>query len=167
VTQLLKRHRDVIYKEDKDAPPSIVLTTMAAHNHNGAVNTTDALGTVLTGIRSDLSLPGPLIIINPSNPTENLVDGWAPERRKKFATFIDNFKGKIDHLLQQQGLDKITAGLEELFGTEIATKAIKAYAQRIEEQRRAGNMRAGMIGAGLTVRVPHTVPIRRNENFGE
>ena len=42
IVQLLKRHRDLMFVDDEDAPISIIITTLAAHAYDGAQSTVGA-----------------------------------------------------------------------------------------------------------------------------
>lgn len=75
--QLLKRHRDVMYRDNDDAKPiSVIITTLAAHDYAGSATLREALtcclGTLSAFVASDAN-----VVVNPVNPDENFADRWA------------------------------------------------------------------------------------------
>ena len=166
-TQLFKRRRDVVYQDDKHAPASIVLTTLAGNFFRGEDNTTDALVTILAATEASVDASGQALSVpNPSNPEENLTKAWTPQQCTRFHSFVADFHEKMRSLIGARG-PRVTTMLQVLFGEDIATRAAKAYAKRVEAERRAGRLHA-TTGAGLltTQTGRGTVSIGRNENFG-
>ena len=166
-TQLFKRRRDVVYRDDEHAPASIVLTTLAGNFFRGEDNTTDALVTILAATEEFVEVSEhPLSVPNPSNPEENLTEAWTPEQYTRFHAFVSDFHTKMRSLIDARGPRVITT-LQVLFGEEIATRAAKAYAKRVETERRAGRLHATAGAALLTTQTGRgTVSVGRNENFG-
>lgn len=74
--QLLKRHRDQMFKEDQDVKPiSVIITTIAAKAYSGQ----KALDITLQEILDELkrfSDSGSTVVPNPVNPEENFADRW-------------------------------------------------------------------------------------------
>lgn len=70
--QLMKRHRDIRFKDDPDAPRSIVLTTLAGLHYGGEELVSDALLAVLDGIIDQIASEpnGVIEVPNPVNPAE-------------------------------------------------------------------------------------------------
>jgi hypothetical protein len=74
--QLLKRHRDIMFKDDSDVKPiSIIITTLAARAYEGEINLGDAILNILKRFES-LVLPKTPRISNPVNPAEDFSDKW-------------------------------------------------------------------------------------------
>lgn len=74
--QLLKRHRDVMYRDNDDAKPiSVIITTLAGHDYAGSATLREALtcslGTLSAFVASDAN-----VVVNPVNPDENFADRW-------------------------------------------------------------------------------------------
>ena len=80
--QLLKRHRDVMFKDDSEGKPiSIIITTLAASAYSGEVEIDDALAGILDRM-SGLIRPNTPRVPNPVNPEEDFADKWdKPEYR--------------------------------------------------------------------------------------
>ena len=165
-TQLFKRGRDVFYKDHKDSPASIVLTTLAASFFTGSNNTTDELISILSRTEALHAQSKKLSVPNPSNPGEDLTEQWSPRQQHRFRTFVSEFRGKMQALMEARG-PQLLKTLQTLFGEEVATQAITSYAKRLEAERRAERLHA-TTGTGLltTETGRGTEKVRRNENFG-
>lgn len=77
VIQLLKRHRDQMFKDDPDVKPiSIIITTLAARAYQGESGIDTALSNVLSKINSYVNTSKPRVP-NPVDPEEDFADRWA------------------------------------------------------------------------------------------
>ncbi|MCY8696398.1 nucleotidyltransferase [Bacillus inaquosorum] len=76
--QLLKRHRDIMFKDDESKPISIIITTLAAKAYAGESNVYTALNNILEAMPQliNSSLPR---VPNPVNPEEDFADRWGME----------------------------------------------------------------------------------------
>lgn len=82
--QILKRHRDVEFGDDENAPISIIITTLAAHAYDAEDNLRDALVGIVNRLPSFAHDPAPRIE-NPVNPDENFADKWETKHERKDA----------------------------------------------------------------------------------
>tara|TARA_R110002072_G_scaffold5527_1_gene35280 strand:+ start:4196 stop:5383 length:1188 start_codon:yes stop_codon:yes gene_type:complete len=74
--QLLKRHRDVMFKTAPDSKPiSIIITTLAAQAYGGESDVSSALKNILASMRGYINEIKPLVP-NPVNPSEDFADKW-------------------------------------------------------------------------------------------
>lgn len=74
--QILKRHRDWMFKDMPDSKPiSMIITTLAAQAYNGEEDLESALLTILTGMEGQVSQTKPRVP-NPVNPEEDFADKW-------------------------------------------------------------------------------------------
>ncbi len=95
VVQLLKRHRDIMFKDDESGvkPISIIITTMAASLYQEEDNIVDAMNNILIAapkwIRENMK-DGQYYIENPSFARENFAEKWNehPERAKAFFDWL-------------------------------------------------------------------------------
>jgi len=74
--QLLKRHRDTMFKDNEDAKPiSVIITTLAARAYEGESDLVFALSNILNTMGQHIqdNLPR---IANPVNPLEDFADKW-------------------------------------------------------------------------------------------
>ncbi|MFC5464030.1 nucleotidyltransferase [Lederbergia graminis] len=157
--QLIKRHRDIYFKESlEQAPISIVLTTLAAslYNREGSVN--EAITAILEGI-SNLSAKGKKIVVrNPMNELEILSERWdtEPKLYKIFVQFIKDFQRDWAHVneLKELGLPEVAAKLKEMFGDEPINKSFVKQASFNEALRNKGIL--GITTAGVVSAAPLT-----------
>lgn len=74
--QLLKRHRDTIFKDNEDSKPiSAIITTLAARAYSGEADLTSALTNILSRMDDYINTTAPLVP-NPVNPAEDFADKW-------------------------------------------------------------------------------------------
>lgn len=74
--QILKRHRDVMFQEDRTlAPISMIITTLAARSYRGETDTYEALTKILDRMPEYVKPTLPRIE-NPVNKAEDFADAW-------------------------------------------------------------------------------------------
>jgi hypothetical protein len=84
VIQLLKRHRDTIFKDNEDSKPiSVIITTLAAKSYKGENDLVSALNSVLAGMEDHINAQVPLVP-NPVNPAEDFADKWYDEKSTQY-----------------------------------------------------------------------------------
>lgn len=82
--QLLKRHRDTMFKDNEDSKPiSVIITTLAATAYNGEVDLASALTNILSRMGGYINSAVPLVP-NPVNPAEDFADKWYDESSAKY-----------------------------------------------------------------------------------
>ena len=92
--QLLKRHRDQMFKEDKDVKPiSIIITTLSAQAYNGESDIESALSNILLQMGTFVN-SGSSVVPNPVNPEENFADRWTMPQYSHLR-LRDNFKNWV------------------------------------------------------------------------
>lgn len=169
--QLLKRWRDVYFADDEDglAPSSIVLTTLAGHLYKGEDHPTDALVTILDGIR-DWSQVEKIRLRNPSNEEEWITDRWdkRPEMYEAFLVAIEDFRQRWHHLVERGRYPSFVEELKALFENVPVTRAVKKFAEG-----RAGGRRNGSLlmeratGVIMTKSASQSVRVKDHTFFGE
>lgn len=163
VVQLMKRHRDIMFDGNEDDKPiSIIITTLAARAYNDATDLLDALYHISHNMKSYIKgTPGNRVVENPVNPSENFADRWKPENKKEenFYKWVNKLQADVDRLIAAagQGLDKLQALFEELYGEMVSKASFKAYGNLILEQRKAGILTAAAgvatLGTGAETKV--------------
>lgn len=74
--QLLKRHRDTMFRRNPDSKPiSIIITTIVAQNYSGEKDLYTALNRALTALYQFAESDSDSVC-NPVNPKENFADKW-------------------------------------------------------------------------------------------
>ena len=158
VVQLLKRHRDVAFRNAPGAPTSILLTTMAATVYQGEPTVVHALVNVLARMRDAVqsSWPRRISIANPTNSAEDLCFKFDDEQYAQFAQWVVSFNNEVRNLIGACGLDKVASVLKALFGEKVTIGVVKSYVQRLDEARKARQLRYGR--SGLSVGAGQIVP---------
>lgn len=153
--QLLKRHRDIYFKNNMDvAPISIIITTLAAKAYRGEENVYDTIKTLLNHMQDFVeNRYGVYWVQNPVMAEENFADKWGkyPERRLAFFEWIE--KAKEDLLimpLNTQGLHKIGNKLEKSLGEAPVIRALSNLAKDAKEAREGGLLYTAGLTKGLT-----------------
>jgi hypothetical protein len=149
-TQLWKRHRDVVFEDRRKAPSSIVLTTLLGQAYEGHALCSDALIAALDRIAKTFEVSRVPRIPNPVNPAENLTADWDERFYQTFLAFTFSFRDRMKALVRLQGLHRISAELEKLFGESVAKKAIQEYMNSVGTARNDGKLRVTSSAATIT-----------------
>jgi len=105
--QLLKRHRDVFFADDREGKPaSVIITTLSAKAYQGEVEIADALETILTTMETFINPVLPRVP-NPVNPAEDFADKWRDP-----ALLHYNLEAKFTRWLRQAQIDFLAIGDE-------------------------------------------------------
>lgn len=98
--QLLKRHRDTLFKDNEDSKPiSVIITTLAAKAYNGESDLASALTNILSRMGDYINSAVPLVP-NPVNPAEDFADKWYDADAAKY-----KLKENFDKWLYQARAD--------------------------------------------------------------
>jgi len=82
--QLLKRHRDTMFKGKEECKPiSVIITTLASRAYNGEADLASALANILARMGDYVYQAVPLVP-NPINPVEDFADKWYDEESAKY-----------------------------------------------------------------------------------
>lgn len=112
--QLLKRHRDLRYKDDPDVKPiSIIITTLAARAYQGETDLESAMSTILTRMGTFVNSSYPRVP-NPVDPAEDFADKWSKPKYKElnleqnFWNWLRQAKSDFELLLESDDASFIT-----------------------------------------------------------
>ncbi len=127
--QILKRHRDIMFENDRDDRPiSIIISTLAARAYNNEADLLDALLNIVNKMPSLIGRGerGNAFVANPVNPLENFADKWEkhPERETKFRNWLKQVRADLDAALSAESLYEMTEGLKPRFGDRIVNSAV-------------------------------------------
>lgn len=135
--QILKRHRDIFFKDNPNNKPiSMIITTLAALAYNGEADLVSALHgivDILTGYNSLSGVSdsesglirradGQWIIPNPVNPAENFADRWNErdsQRPQEFFRWLARLKEDFNYAKQYRDITSMSKFLCPLFGIRI------------------------------------------------
>lgn len=120
VVQLLKHSRDIYFADDAgDAPPSILITTLAAKAHSGQTTVSDALIDVTATMADHVECrDGVWWVENPAHSGENFADKWNtnPERREAFHEWLAAVTEALDNAARYGAVERIGEALRSAFG---------------------------------------------------
>jgi len=125
--QIFKRHRDVMFADDKENKPiSIIITTLAAHAYNNEADLLDTLINIIEEMPNYIqNRNGINWIPNPVNPAENFAESWHeyPEKKKAFWSWLEQLKTDLDSAFSSKNLKFMVEKLKPRFGDRIVNKA--------------------------------------------
>lgn len=126
--QILKRHRDVRFSEDKEKrPSSIVITTLAAHAYQQEADIPGALLSILDRMDTFIGeRNGQWWIANPSDPRENFADYWnsEPERKAAFDDWLETARTDFRLAAEQDDPQAIVDLLSPRLGRALMDEAV-------------------------------------------
>ena len=131
--QILKRHRDVRFNDDKDKPISIIITTLAAQAYNNEADLAEAVLDVIPRMRDYIKKrDGARWVPNPVNPEENFADKWTekPRKARLFFEWLDEIEREYKELLTDQGFAKIEDYLRKGFGRRDAEAVMAKHSDQ-------------------------------------
>jgi hypothetical protein len=136
--QVLKRHRDLAFALDPDnAPPSSLITTLAARAYAGEQDLLAALLAVVDRMPEHVeNRNGVEWVENPVCKGENFADKWReyPERRKAFAQWHAALTRDLKELIGERGGQ---LAVHERLGSWLGTDQVRAAAGGIAGQTRS------------------------------
>jgi hypothetical protein len=179
VVQLMKRHRDVMFEGDHDAPISAIITTLAGLSYAQHAtqdvfqNQVEFLRVVVQDMPNFITQDG---VLNPANSRENYADKWVshPERRVAFFKWHAAAVLHVDQVLASIGKGKLTLfqSLAPAYGESLVKTAMvkHAEARRAESDvKRLGVTQASGLIAPIAAGSPlirPVLPVLRHTNFG-
>lgn len=134
--QLLKRHRDVYFKGSLDTrPASIILTTLAAWAYNNEPDLTDAVASIVNGMKSHIEYKdGKYYVMNPAEDGENFAEKWNEDSARRDAFFGWLKKVETDFaFLSKQKLELLKSDSE--FLPALARSSVGQTFQLFENQQ--------------------------------
>ncbi len=115
--QLLKRHRDEMFKNSPEWKPlSMIITTLAAHAYEGETDLGQALTNIINKMPQYVRASKPRIP-NPVNPGEDFADRWAkdPRYEQNFRLWHTQVKADNDSLRNLVEVPEINRVLKKKF----------------------------------------------------
>lgn len=136
--QILKRHRDMFFKNDPDNKPiSMIITTLSALAYNGETDLVTALYNIVDELTSYDSITeltestsglikkvgGEWVIPNPVNPAENFADRWnekGSRRPQEFFRWLARLRQDFNYAKQYRDITSMSKFLWPLFGVQLS-----------------------------------------------
>ncbi len=164
IVQILKRHRDMMFRNDReDKPISIIITTLAARAYKGENDLLDGLVNVVDNLERSITKGnnGEDVVSNPVNPEENFADKWPthPKRRENFYKWLAAVKKDVHEILDGVNKIQIQDTMSRVFGKEITTKASSLLVERRKKKLAAGTAlltSAGKVAANTVGKIVNT-----------
>jgi len=123
--QLLKRHRDTMFKSDDDSKPiSIIITTLAARAYRGEGEVVDALSNILNSMDQYVNQAVPHVP-NPVNPEEDFADKWySPDHahlhlRENFQRWLIQARANFEALCSKSDVELTVESAMKGFGVAL------------------------------------------------
>lgn len=174
--QILKRHRDIMFKGDDDKPISIIITTLSARAYQKESDVISALITIVNNMESHIeerysAEHGKTIrwIGNPVNEEENFADKWPenPIKESNFFKWMNRAKSDLAGITQTRGIPAIKNLLTESFGENIVNSSLSRIADSTYLERESGNLHmakgTGILGASTA----SSTPVKKHNFHGE
>lgn len=151
--QLLKRHRDIFFKDDDtDSPISIIITTLAAHAYNGEIDLYKALRQIIQGMPCHIERRnGQYWISNPTIAVENFAEKWNESEAKADAFYKWLRQVRIDLIddpLTFAGIHNYSSAFGKCLGEAPARRVATAYGMQAKVAVDTGTL-GMMSGSGL------------------
>lgn len=131
VIQLLKRHRDTMYKNnEKSKPISIIITTLAAKAYNGEADLVSALQNILNTMERFINPSNPHVP-NPVNSEEDFADKWYSDEashlklKENFAKWLFQAKADFTALCDKENSKLILEAAEHGLDVELNKRDIE------------------------------------------
>lgn len=167
--QILKRHRDIMFVNDKDHQPiSIIISTLAGHAYNNEADTFEALLNIITKMPDFIfRKEGILWVPNPVNPLENFADKW-PENKEKEHNFMRWLRQVYTDLSEasiKKDNDSLNESLRFKFGSKPVFEAIKKSNNHNDTSQLFFAVKPGLIKNTIITPAKFDVPHRRNPQW--
>jgi hypothetical protein len=125
VVQLLKRHRDQMFKGNEDVKPiSIIITTLAARAYDGEQDIVSSLDNILVNMDGLINRTSPRVP-NPVDPEEDFADRWAmPKYRhlnleQNFWYWLKQVQTDFEHIITTTDTQFITEQVDQKFSLKL------------------------------------------------
>jgi hypothetical protein len=133
IVQLLKRHRDVMFKDvPKSKPASIIITTVAGAAYIAGESISLSMQRVMASFES-VRASNTDVIANPVNPAENFADRWArPDNvrlqlKANFHRWVDQANRDFNQILGEAGSRLLTENVEDALGLTLSESIRKQF----------------------------------------
>lgn len=170
--QLLKRHRDLQFEGHKDAPISIIITTLAGHAYQGQQDVYETIKHLLTHMplfiqRDQLGRP---YVLNPTNECENFCGKWhsEPNKERAFHRWIAQAQKDLDDVAAS-ALSTITEPLARFVGIAHANRALRQYGETLHAARGKSltmEPETGLLNVAPLVVAAKNITVPRNTFYG-
>jgi len=127
--QILKRHRDVMFRENPGvAPISMIITNLAAHAYAGEADVWSALTNIVERLPQYVNPTRPRVP-NPADPAEDYADKWArnPALEDNFWLWHTQVKVDIARLPAVLSGNRLASNIRSTFRVELTQEEIGRF----------------------------------------
>lgn len=127
--QILKRHRDVMFRDDpRSQPISMIITNLAARAYNGETDLGLALSAVVENMARYVQATAPRVP-NPADPAEDYADKWArnPDLEQNFWAWLTQVRIDIARLATLLQGSKLASEVRRIFGVEFTSEELQEF----------------------------------------
>lgn len=131
VVQLLKRHRDKMFKDLPDAKPaSIILTTVAGHVYQVGDSLSQTMRRVLDALER-IRVSDTNDILNPVNPDENFADRWGwtdcahLQLKKNFRAWVREANRHFTEVMSGASQQRMVEIAEDALAVRLSNDALR------------------------------------------
>lgn len=128
--QLLKRHRDIMFKDDDSKPISIIISTLAARAYGGEVEIAPALNNILGNMHNLINASVPRVP-NPVNPQEDFADKWGMSGyvhlrlENNFKIWLERAREDFQVIMESEDTFRLNKSLKEKFEVHVDEENLK------------------------------------------
>lgn len=155
VVQLLKRHRDIMFSDEKydieNKPISIIITTLSSRAYDKSENIVDAYTNVVKRMKEHIEVrfnedtgKNEMWVSNPVNPEENYADKWVltPQKEEYFFEWLNKLGADIDIIRTSGGvgLHNLSESFKSMYGEAPVKKAFANYGNSKKLAREQGKL---------------------------
>lgn len=127
--QILKRHRDVMFRHNPDlAPISMIITALAANAYKGESDIATAIVNIIDQMPNFISSDRPRVP-NPADPAEDYADKWSKEPRleKSFWEWYYTVQSDIARLPELIGGASLLSDTERSFDVTLTQDELREF----------------------------------------
>ncbi|HEV8066616.1 MAG TPA: nucleotidyltransferase [Planctomycetaceae bacterium] len=127
--QVMKRHRDVMFRNNCElAPISMVITNLAAQAYGGEPDLGTALLNIVDKMPRYVRSTAPRVP-NPADPLEDYADKWSRDTRliKSFWDWHTALKADLERLLILLGRTSLKADIRKLFLVDLTEDEVRQF----------------------------------------
>lgn len=129
--QILKRHRDELFKDDPDTKPiSIIIATLAARAYNGESDLGETISGILSRMETFVADAHPRIP-NPTNPGsdgEDFADRWTQELERNFRDWLAQARLAYAYFTKALTSADLSEALRAKFNVAVGVEVLEAVA---------------------------------------
>lgn len=135
--QLLKRHRDVMFRESPElAPISMIITNLATHAYNGESDIFEAVTGILDRMPTYIRPSRPRVP-NPADPAEDYADKWSkdPRLEENFRSWHLQVTADFARLRTILLEDRLSASVRNLFKVDLTRDQLREFQPDLSANR--------------------------------